>query len=200
MLYLSADGFVPPESSADESHVDVEEGGLALAITDETPLAIRSCRLRALDLYPFCRMPLLLIVESARSQANFPPRPLTWPLSLRHSRMADSHHMHEASRLSDPRSTSCHQDFAQLPELSASLHGLLLPVACIMGPCPNPAENWKQQRRAAQHVQMAGGGAFTLFLHDPLSAFCLLAAVQVISHVGSSLIRVDSLPSKWHSF
>ena len=43
--------------------------GIALAVSAESEVAVRSCCLSPLDLLPFCRVPLLVVVESDASHA-----------------------------------------------------------------------------------------------------------------------------------
>ncbi|KAL1504490.1 hypothetical protein AB1Y20_010895 [Prymnesium parvum] len=67
--------------------------------------------------------------------------------------------------------------------LGGSPNDFLLPTVCLLAPCPNPAESIDQQLKLAPRTQLGNGGALTLFLHDPLSAFCALSGVKVTSTI-----------------
>lgn len=141
MLYLSADGLhaAPRPQSASVSSAASAKGGVAMAVvatggTTSSAEAVRACCLSPADLAPFCRMPLVLIVDSDNSHA-----------------------------------------FEALPQL-AQPYGQ--PLLCLLAPCP-VAPCHMHAREASQ--QLAGGGALTLFLHEPITALCALCSIPSVT-------------------
>ena len=114
--------------------------GIALAVSAESEVAVRSCCLSPLDLLPFCRVPLLVVVESDASHA-----------------------------------------FASFATVAARPSGFHRPLVCLLAPCPPPDAPRKAKAQLASLTQLAGGGALSLFLHDPIGAFCALGGVKVTS-------------------
>ena len=59
--------------------------------------------------------------------------------------------------------------------------GFHRPLVCLLAPCPPPDAPRKAKAQLASLTQLAGGGALSLFLHDPIGAFCALGGVKVTS-------------------
>ena len=111
-----------------------KSGGVALAVTSEDDeAAFRSCAFGPTDLLPFCRMPLVLVVDSDNAHA-----------------------------------------FASLRDLAASY---AKPLLCLLSPSPATPHC----KAARQATELAGGGALTLFLHEPLTAICAMCNVKTVT-------------------
>ena len=75
LLYISADGIHtssrpsndPPNQASSSATYD--PGGIALAVAEESAEAVRGCCFRPHDLVPYCRMPLVVVVESDNAHA-----------------------------------------------------------------------------------------------------------------------------------
>lgn len=64
--------------------------------------------------------------------------------------------------------------FTSLPSLAS---GYTLPLLCLLSAAP-AAPRFEMARRA---TLLAGGGALTLFLHEPLSAICAMCDVRSVT-------------------
>ena len=163
LLYLSADGLHKAPPPADDEPAGGDDpgggsgaggnaagggsgargrrgggkrGGIALAIPGTAAITvedIHACCFSPEDLLPFCRMPLLMIVDSDHARA-----------------------------------------FAPLPAMAAHFGK---PLLCLLA--PGPASPYDLHARGAGFL--AGGGALTLFLHEPVSALCALCCITAIT-------------------
>ena len=137
------------EAKRDEARADDalwQQGGLALALESdaESGAPREACCWRPADLWPFCRMPLLLVVESDNARA-----------------------------------------FRALPAAAAAASSA--PLLCLLAP---------RCALAGRCARLAGGGLLTLFLHEPVAAFCVLGGVTEVPEATHSQLEALLL----HSF
>jgi len=62
--------------------------------------------------------------------------------------------------------------FASLPPTLSS--SITAPLLCLLAPCPASPHHFAARKQAL----LAGGGALTLFLHEPITALCTLCGIM----------------------